>query len=281
MFTFQKGSTIVIRSGSASREFLASSISASQTFLEQSRDARTIHSPNTLSHVGAVAKSNTSISFEVYIGNVLDGIIFSWAGFAFNNISKFNILPTANQAIPYSVDIKSNGTNYSISNVYLENISIGMSKDAPLTLRVTAVGGNLIVGSTVLPAGSKQNAAEFILGPLSSSNLAGITCEITRDITWLNQLSVHSALSGSMYVSDTAVCSSLAVAGTITQYKKTNSQLDTYNTNQAIEFIYAEKFKVSLDKCNAFSRYEMADVHKLLVDYKLQATTTNSYLEFI
>lgn len=280
MFTFQQGSTLIVRGESTSREFLVGNITASQTFLEQSREVKTLHKNNTLSEIFTVSKSNTSISFDVYVGTLLDGILLEWAGFVKSG-NKFLINPSLRQAIPYTLDIKSFGTSYTITNVFLENISISMAKNSPLMFKITASGGDLQIGTSPAAAATKQNSSEFIFGTINNFNsLGGLTCEITRGLQWLNQNTVHKAVSNIIYTSDTAICDSLSIAGSITTYKKNNTQIQN-NTNETIEFVYANKFKCFLDICNTFTRYDMSEVHRHIKDYKLQSSTTGAYFEFI
>lgn len=281
-FTFQQGSTIVVKTPTRSREFLVGSITSSQTLLEDNRSVRTIHSGNNLPDVFSVSASNTSISFDVYIGAVSDTILFEWLGLEQVSPSKFKISATANLAVPAGIMIKSNGTNYFIDNCYIETVSVSMSKANPLMLRITASGGNLQVGTTMPLHASHtvQTSSEFIHGFLNQTKLGGFTCEITRELEWINQGSVHGALSGNTYVSSIAIVTSMNIAGSITEYKTSDIQINKY-TNQEIEFVYADKFTAYLDKCNVFTRYDMSEVHKYIKDYKLLYTTTDSYFEFI
>jgi hypothetical protein len=154
-----------------------------------------------------------------------------------------------------------------------------MSKNRPLTLSVSAIGETLTVGSTPVAALSRQSNS-FFYGNISNYNtLAGVTCEITRSLDWIDQSSVHAALSGQIYTKNIAVCTSMNIAGAITQYKRTNEQLQ-YNNNEVVEFIYADKLKAHFSKCTTFTRYDMSEVHRHIKDYKALFDSV-AYFEFI
>lgn len=278
-FTFQQGTTVVITNGTTSRELLVGSISASQTYLEESRSVKTIHVPNNVQDTFTLSKSPVTFDMECHLTRT-DSMLLEWFGFAKTG-GKYLILPAGTVLPVLDVYIKANGTIYKISSSYATSLSIRMDKTAPLSVAVSASGSNMVeVSSIPATTHSIQTRTEFIHGSISIDGLAhvgGVTCEITKDITWTNTKTIHTILSG-IYLSDKATCQDLAVGGSITNYKRDSSLGQTLGSSIVIR--YEDLFELSFDKCKTLDRWDLSgSVHKKITDYKLLPSSGNAYIQ--
>lgn len=278
-FTFQYGTTLVLTNGITSRELLVSSITASQTYLEESRSVKTIHTPNNIQDTFTLSKSPASVEFECHLTDS-DDMLLEWFGFT-KSSGVFTI--PFNAAIPVlDIFIKANGTIYKISSAYATTLSVRMDKTSALSVAVSATGTNLVeVPGLSTPSLTVQNRNDFIHGSITIdgySSVGGVTCEITKDIAWINDKTIHSILSG-IHLNSKAVCQDLAVGGSITNYKRDSSLGQSLNTSVVIT--YAGLFKLSFDKCKTLDRWDMGDVHRKVTDYKLLPNSVNAFLQFL
>jgi hypothetical protein len=278
-FVFQQGSTLLLTDGiTFGRELLITSLSMSQTYLEESVSVMTLHSPNMIQDTFSNSKSNVSVEFSIHL-TPQDGIVFEWFGFP-KVVDKYMITPQA-QLVAMDLYLISGSTIYRANQAYATTLSLQLAKTAPLSIGVSATASNWTEVSA-LPAVpiTKQNSQNFMHGFLDlgdSSKFGGITLELTRDITWLSNKTVHSVLSG-VYIPDTAVLQDLSISGTIAYYKIDDTLGQAYNV--PIDITYNNNFKVYLDNCKYLERWETNEVHKKLRDFKLLPSSTNAYIQF-
>lgn len=278
-FTFQKGTTVIISNGTTSRELLVGSVSASQTYLEESRSVKTLHNPNNILDTYTNSKSPVSIEMECHLTRT-DSLLLEWFGFV-KVSGKYHILPAGTVLPVLDVYVKANGTTYKVSSAYATTLSIRMDKSDPLSITVSATGSNM---TTVASAPStnltRQTKTEFIHGSISVagySNVGGVTCEITKQITWTNDKTIH-AIMGGIHLSSRATCQDLAIGGSITNYKRDNSLGHTPITSIVID--YSGMFKLHFDKCKTLDRWDLTGhVHKKITDYKLLPISGNAYVQ--
>lgn len=278
-FTFQQGTTVVITNGTTSRELLVGSVSASQTFLEESRSVKTIHIPNNVQDTFTVSKSPVSIDMECHLTRT-DSLLLEWFGFVKSD-GKYLILP-AGTALPIlDVYIKANGSIYKVSSAYATALSIRMDKTAPLSVAVSATGSNMVeVPSIPSASHSIQLRTEFIHGSISIdgySHVGGVTCEITKEISWVNDKTIHAIMSG-IHLNSKATCQDLSIGGSITNYKRDSNLGHSPVTSVVID--YEGMFKLSFDKCKTLDRWDLSgDVHKKITDYKLLPTSGDAFIQ--
>lgn len=278
---FQQGSTLILTDGNTSRELLVSSVSISQTFLEEERQVKTLHTLNQVADTFTNSKSAASIEFSFHL-TAGDELLLDWFGFSKSG-SRFN-LPVVVGAQPpsnFNLYLKTLTSWYRVTHVIAQSISFDLSKGQPLSVNVSATGSNWTeVFILDTPALSKQNSAHFIHGSLEiagQNNLAGLTFEITKDISWLNDKSVHDALSG-IYLPRRAIIEDLAIFGSITNYKRTPSL--TQLRGVPLQFVYADSIVFNLDKVKFLDRWEVSEVHRIITDFKALPTSNNIYIEF-
>jgi len=275
--TFLKGSTVVLHNGSTSRKLLVESVTASQTFLEESRPVKTIHIPNNIQDTGTNSKSTVSLEITCHLTNT-DSMLLEWFGFIKSG-NKYLIQPAGTLIPTYTVYILSGTTVYQVTNVYATSLTFLMDKERPLSVSISATGSNLTEILTPPTIDSTQVNTGFIYGNLNVagySNIAGVTCEISKTISWVNDKTVHAVLSG-MYYSQKAVCDELAIGGALTFYKR-DSALQ-YQKEAPVEIQYSNVFRLSFDKCKLLDRWDLSsDVHRKIIDYKLQPTSGDAHI---
>lgn len=278
---FQQGSTLILTNGNTSRELLVSSASISQTFLEEERQVKTLHSMNQVVDTFTNSKSAASVEFSFHL-TAGDELLLNWFGFSKSG-SRYNIplIVGAQPANNFDLYLKTTTSWYRVTNVIAQSIGFDLSKGQPLTVNVSATGANwteVFVLNT--PALSTQNSSHFIHGSLEivgQNNLAGLTFEITKSISWLNDKSVHDALSG-IYLPRRAIIEDLSIFGSITNYKRSPSL--NQQKGVPLQFVYADSIVFNLDKVKLLDRWEVSEVHKIITDFKTLPTSTNIYIEF-
>lgn len=278
---FQQGSTLVLTNGTTSRKLLVESATLSQTYLEESRSVRTLHSNNIIAETFTNSKSNTSIEFSFYLTNSED-LIFEWFGFS-KQLSKFILSPYGVLPAGFDIYLLSTGAVYKVSGVHATTFSFNMSKEGPIKLAVSAVGVDWTEVPSIpsFPSLSSQDSLGFNLSSITLegySNLAGITIEMTKDVSWLQDKSLHSVLSGNIYTSSKAICNDFAVSGSISNYKRDN--IVSHSNNVDLRINYGDFMEIFLSPCRIFDRLDISEVHRKISDYKLLPSTTNSYIQF-
>lgn len=275
--TFSKGSTVILHNGTTSRKLLVESITASQTFLEDSRGVKTIQVPNNVQDTSSNSKSTVSLELSCHL-TTSDGMLLEWFGFVKSG-NKFLIQPAGTLVPVYTVYIVSGATVYQITNAYATTLSFKLDKERPLSISISATGNNLTQIMSAPTPNSTQVSTDFIYGSLDVvgySNVAGATCEISKTISWLNDKTIHAIMAG-FYYSNKAVCDELAIGGSLTFYKRDSTL--SYAKEATVEIRYSDIFRLSFDKCKLLDRWDLgSDVHKKITDYKLQPTSGDAHI---
>lgn len=279
-FTFQKGSTLLLTDGATKgRELLISSFNISQTYLEESRSVRTLHSPKVVADTFTNSKSAVSFDFTCQL-TPGDGLIFEWLGFI-KTLNRYDI-PMDPALVPLDLVLLTDSSVYTVTNAFITSLSLQMSKSGTLSVAVTGVGSLWSEESYPYSHSySKQDSAEFIHGSLDivgSPKFGGITLEITRDVAWVANHTVHQALSSVIRTPSTAVLDDMSISGTINYYKVDNSL--THSLNETIDFTYGSVLRVYLDTCKTLERWETSEIFKKQKDFKLLPVSTNAYIQF-
>lgn len=275
--TFTQGSTVILHNGTTSRKLLVESITASQTFLEDSRGVKTIQVPNNVQDTSSNSKSTVSLELSCHL-TTSDSMLLEWFGFVRSG-DRYLIQPAGTLVPVYTVYIVSGTTVYQVTNAYATTLSFKMDKERPLSVSISATGNNLTqIASAPIPASTQINT-EFMYGNLDVvgySNIAGATCEISKTIAWINDKTIHAIMSG-FYYSNKAVCDELAIGGSLTFYKRDDSL--AYAKEAPVDIRYNDKFRLSFDRCKLLDRWDLGgDVHKKITDYKLQATSGDAHI---
>lgn len=283
--TFQAGTTVIVSNGTTSRELLVSSCTASQTFLEESRAVKTLHSLNNIEDTFSNSKSAVSLEFDMYL-TPGDSIVLEWFGMS-KSSNRYTFSHLGSIPIGYSVYIKTASTLYEISNCILSSMIVKMDgRSSPLGLTISATGGNLaIIPSLPALTNTRQVASDFITGGVTVSGfnnaITGITLEAIKSISWVQNKTLHGVLSGSIYTPQNATIEDFSIGGTLTRYKL-DDVLPAYSTSFAVTINYAGKFVISLTPCKRLSRWDTSDVvHKVMQDFKLLPNVGSAYMEFI
>lgn len=282
-FTFRKGTKLIIDDGTDRFEFIVASASASQTFIEASQNVKTIHNPNLVARTFVTEKGTANVSFSCYIGNGnAENSIFDWFGFE-EAAGNYVIDPVAGGVAPkqYDIYIDAGSTIYKLDSCVAQNISFTLSRKELIRMDVTGVARDLVQVGSIPTTGTlfTQDASTFYNSTIDItgfSNISGVSCEITRNIQWLNQKAVHDI--DSIYKVSNPVVTSLAISGTITRNKIDDT--NDYVPNTAINISYGPTFKIILDDCNTTDRWDLSDIHSLMTDYKLLPTAASSYIKF-
>jgi|TARA_B110000908_G_scaffold169268_1_gene226040 hypothetical protein len=278
MITFQTGTKLVIDNGTNRYQLLVSSASASQTFVESSQRVKTIHNPNTVERTFVNEKSSASLSFSCHIGTgATESSIFEWFGFVESG-GKHIIDPNINTLQTVDVYIDAGNTIYKLDTCVGQNISFKLSRKEALMVEITGVASDLVTVDSIPSITYAQDSSTFYNDSIditNFSNIAGVTCEITRTINWLAQKSIHDI--STIYKQKNPVLNSMAISGSITQNKVDNANV--YNNSAPIQIKYGSTFEINLTACNTTDRWEMSSIHQKTTDYKLLPTAVSSYIK--
>ena len=283
--TFQAGTTVVISNGTTSRELLVRSATASQTYLEETRSIKTLHSPNNIPDTFSNSKSAVSLELDMYL-TIGDTIILEWFGMSRSG-NRYTFSHIGNSPVAYTVYIKATGTIYRVTNCHLSNMVFKLDgKSDALAINLSATGSDMdIVASLPALTNTKQSRSDLIYGGLTVSGvsnlIAGVTVEASKSISWVQNKTLHSAFSGSVYTPNSAYIEDFTVGGTWTRYKSDNV-LPPYSTSFTMTLTYGGKFVINLSPCKRLGRWDIGDViHKVMHDFKLLPGVSSAYLEFL
>lgn len=276
-FSFKRGSKLIIDDGTDRYLLKVADFNFSETFIERGYEVATIHDPVAINNKTYVnAKSNCSFDFEMYFSDslVIERKVLEWYGF--DGSGNF---PSVNGQLVNKMDVYVDLGNkvVFIDNVVLENLSFKLNPRGILGLSISARGFTSMMDSIVLPSngdlytqGSFTNA--FITAEVPGidvSRVAGATLELTRDINWLNNQSVHDAFSGTMYIPEDVVGSNLAVAGNITTIKR-GTEEPKYLPDVPVTLTLGDYMTISLGHCNITQRADFGSgVLQSVSDFKL------------
>lgn len=286
MLSFSKGSTLVLFDGANRYKYSVGSVSLNQTFIETTRDTKTIHRPINIDESIVNEKSTVSVDFSIYFtsdsADPCNIAIMRWFGFYNPNDAYFQDarFPLAvegsvcNEWIAYLVS--GNGTIYKVDKCVGENISFTLSKSSPMGMDITAIGAELTTVSSIPVIGLEysQNYNNFFIASPNVNivpRMQTVTCEITRDIRWLQNKTLHQVLSGEIYTKNTPVLTGYSVAGSIVSTKVSDDDLLHINDDATPIIITAgSSFSINIKQYNITQRWGFGNVHTLISDYKLQ-----------
>lgn len=286
--TFLPGTKLILEdSANNGYEFLVSEITVSQTYIESSRDTRTLHNKNLIKDTFIKQESNANFTFTINFSNT-DEVIMRWLGATESNGEyKF---PTIKDSLLEGDDlmtiyIDSGNTIFKITKCAIETMSLGLEKKSPLTVSITGQGQSrteipsLPSFSTYSSQGSfRAGAIVATIGGVEVSNVSGASFDVTRTLIWLNQNTVQQGLSNTLYQKSTPMLLDAAISGQITKNKTDDSNSTVSDTDLVI--VYNNTFTISLDSCNLTDRWEVSAIYKKVTDYKLLPSSTNPFIKF-
>lgn len=279
--TFRQGTKVILDTGTNRYVIPVSAATASQTYVESNKKVKTLHSPNLFTHTFATEKSSVALSFSMYVGSEDMGIL-EWFGFALSNGRYINtgIMNLGDTPKQFDIYIDAGYTVYKVKACVGQNISLLLDRKNLLTMSITGVGED--IEATSLPSGGiwkTQDTSSFYNAPLTVSgypDIVAVTCEITRNISWVRNKSTHDI--GSIYKVNTPIIQDMSISGSITK-NKTNNNLG-YLPNESILISYGSTFKINMDACNTTDRWDMSEIHKVITDYKVLPTAVDTYITF-
>jgi len=276
-FSFKRGSKLIIDDGTDRYLLKVADFNFSETFIERGYDVSTVHNPVAINNKTYVnAKSNCSFDFEMYFSDniTVEKKVLEWYGFdASGNFPAVNGQLTKK----FDVYVDLGAKIVFIDNVVLENLSFKLNPRGVLGMSVTARGFTSMMDSIVLPSnGTLYSQGSFTNAYISASvpgidvsRVAGATLELTRDINWLNNQSVHDAFSGTMFIPEDVVGSNLAVAGNITTIKR-GTEEPKYLPDVPVSISLGDYITVNLGHCNITQRADFGSgVLQSVSDFKL------------
>ena len=286
--TFLTGTKLILEdSANNGYEFLVSEVSVNQTYVESSRDVRTLHSKNLIKDTFIKEESTASFDFTVNLSDS-DTVLMRWLGATESN-DEYR-LPTIKGSLLAGDDlmtiyIDSGNTIFRITNCVIETASLGLQKNSPLTFQVSGMGQarteivSLPSFSTYTLQGNLSTGSlNVTIDSIPVTNLAAVSFEITRTLAWLNQNTVQQGLSNTLYQKTIVTLLDSSMGGSVTKHKSDNTNITT--TDKPIVIVYNNLFTISLDSCNFTDRWEVSDVFKLITDYKLLPTAVDPFIKF-
>lgn len=280
-FSFKRGSKLIIDDGTDRYLLKVADFNFSETFIEKGYEVSTLHSPVAVSNRTYVnSKSNCTFDFEMYFSDskVVERKILEWYGF-----SASGEFPVLNSELTKTFDVYVDVGDKVIwiDNVILENLSFKLDPRGILGMSVTAKGFTSMMDAISLPnqgtlyqQGTFTNEyIEASVPGLDVSRVAGATLELTRDITWLSNQTVHDAFSDTLYIPEDAIGSNLAVAGNITTIRR-GTEEPKYLPDVPVTLTLGDYMTISLGHCNITQRADFGSgVLKTVSDFKLLNST--------
>lgn len=284
--TFLPGTKVIATNGINRYELLITEIQASETYVESSRDTRTLHNRNLIKDTFVKEKSNATFSFTVPFSEEL-AVLLNWLGCSY--ISGAYNLPLQKGKLSkedyLDLYIDSGNTIFRLSSCVAESLSFRFDKSTPLSLNITGTARSMDSVIRVPSIGRLITQSKYLLGSLNVyvdetpvPRLTGVTAEISREVSWLNQNSVHQALLSSLYQKEQPVISGYSLSGAISQYKQ--DDMLHYKYGSSVRIIYDSTFHLHFSSCNLTDRWAIESVYKKVTDYKILPDAHNSYIKF-
>lgn len=289
-FTLKQGTKcyLVDETMDTEYELLVVESSASQTIQEASHSVKTIHNRNVVDRTFANSKSPVSFNFTFYAEQGFEEVgeaVLKWFGLSSNGLQLE--IPLTAQALSRTFYIQANGTVYKISNCFAENLTVTFGPKSIMTFEVTAKGSDLeaVSSKPSISTTYLQDSGNFFISTLNSitangvslNNIVSSTFQITRNLNWISDKTIHDVVSGNLYVPQNIVNSGMSITGTITQ-NKTNNTIDpvyygALNINAADCILNLGSVKFS-------QRWNLdSDIHQLVTDYKLLPSSASNYIQ--
>ena len=277
--SFEKGSTLIITNGEVSRELLISSLTASQTYLEEEYDERDLYNNEMLkpTFTNELGVGNLDFSFNL---TKYDDLFWKMAGLKKTGKKLFEYKSNKGLDLSYTIYVKRSGAIYKINIPVVQTVSLRMDfKDTPLAVDCSCEFSKWEeVQEVNAPNLTKQNSNHFIHGPISGlGSLAGVTLEFTKEVSWIPDKSLYQVLQGTTHVSTQPYLRDIALGGSITKYK-TNDQKG-YDPDTTIEFSYADSVTIKITHATVLERWETEEVDRIVREFKATPKST-AYIQF-
>jgi len=286
---FKQGSVLYIATETRKYQLLVGDVSASQTFIGNTQKVKTIQNKQLIDRTFVTEKGKASLNFTAFVGRSSpDTAIAEWFDLEKNFHRNYEL--TSNTEIPSTRDIyiQQGTTVYKLPKMCGATLSFTISHSEVMAVSISAIGPDLVDISSDAGAMSTFNAlteevqdvSEFHVESVRVTdydNILGVTAEITREISWLNQKSLFDL--GTIYKVTNPVITSMSISGSITQTKLNNNN-NTYTPSSVVEIKYGNNFKIKMNGCSLTERFDLGDFHRVVTDYALLPNTTNSLIQF-
>lgn len=286
---FQQGSVLYIATDTHKYKLLVGEVSASQTFIGNTQRVKTIQNTELLDRTFVTEKGKASLNFTTFIGRQSpDTQILEWFDMTKLSTTKYGISSDVKIPSKRDIYIKHDSTVYKLPNSCGTNLSFVISHTEVLAVKVSCSSPDLIDisqnGSEMATFNSlienSQDTEDFITNSVAVqgyNNLLGLSVELTREVTWLNQKSVFDL--DTMYKVTNPIITSMAISGAITQTKLNNNN-NLYTPSSNVQISYGNTFKLHLNGCSLTERFDLGNFHRVVTDYALLPTSDNSYIQF-
>lgn len=283
---FSKGSKLHIISGDTKYTYLISSASLTQSVREASYSQNTLHTPVLVDQSFIDTKSPVNISIDMYLGRD-EVYLFEWMGFRphkVGNIVTKYFIDSGDIDVSNSPDIylESSGSFYKVTDSVLSTCSFTLGPRSVASVSVSGQGSRLELVSSMPNASNTilQSSSTFYSSSIvveGVANIAGVTLEYTRDITWLGKKSVHDI--GSIVYPFNPKVTRFAIAGSLTLY--TDKDSPSFLEGEGKINIKDSEHEFNFEKCMLSYRLDTnSQIHKTVIDYKL-LPNNNSYINII
>ena len=220
MYNFKKETSVYLVRGSDKYKLeVYADLSASQTFDEGDHEVRTLHTPLDYHKRATVTKANPgNFSFTSPLKleqadkpySVLLDLALSYASGTLENVDLY---------------VVSSNVTYILQKSVFENVTFNLTMGSVISVSVSGTFSRLekftspIPGTLVVSDSSEYTAIRKLLiqiGNTSLSSIAGINIDVSNDISWRENRSLHTL--GSIVYPENYVLSGRRISGSITQF---------------------------------------------------------------
>jgi hypothetical protein len=268
----------------------------SQTFEEQALNVKTLHDQDAMFEGAVINRANpANFSFTILLINSTD------------HITVGNMLTYKNPARDGSVEALYTGDLYidtgvdifKLTKCVFERATYQIQRDSIVTVSVSgsasklerwnasgvAIPGNL-ASSAATVKGIIPRAVNVVLNSTILPNIATITLELTNNVEWLKNDTIHKSLevagpSDTMYP-EAFIVSGKVLSGTIQQYlTNTNkNNLQTWSTNSGLTIQVGDEgpiyyFEVIMPSVVFTNRLDVQDAFVQTYDFRMTSNPSN------
>lgn len=287
---FKRGTKLLFQDGVNTYEVLISDFTISETFLEQGYNTDTLHNNTAIKESVVVkAKSNANFTFNMNLSDslVVESKVLEWYGFPTTGTT--SNFPSTKEPLNNTYDayfVTTTGLVIFIDECILENISFSLNPRQALSWNITGSGITSLVNAVTVPTlgttyqqGTFKNEPLTVeVGGVSVDRLTGATFELTKEVAWLDENSVHESVSSTLYIKDYAYCTGLSVSGTVTKLKNNDLEPTKYN-NTSIKIKAGEFLEIFINDASVTERLSIASVFAQQADFRAQSAS-GSYIKF-
>lgn len=283
-YNFLKQAKVYIVDSSNNRRSIdVSSVSFSQTFTENSRKVKTLHTPNMFE--GSVINKANPANFEIAVNALQEAdneVIFN----RLLDYGTFDIYVSTEESVfklEYAVI-----TNGAFLIEQLKPLSFTVSGQARKLTRVGSFGSYTIPGTPVARSGTTTFTqllnSKVVLGGLDiSSDTVSMSIELQNNVSWTPYTTVHAGVdvftdSDTIYPRDFSVTGRI-LSGNIARFiTDTNSgDLQSWSTDTSLNIkagiissgSLTQGFEFDIDNCSYTNRMEVSEIFTKSYDWRM------------